>query len=149
MKNNEIADALSEIIEATINHFIDTDVYYYIAPYLSQKEIDKTCPFFADNRITLPDHEISSDDLKTIAYLSVFFRNRVAYNPKFIDHYLRSMGHIPYNENAMDIVCFEKTACGSETKNILYSEWVKIGTLYPSYYLYPSYDEYPTVTPEP
>ncbi len=135
MKNNDVLDALSEAIEKTILNFIDTDVYYFIAPYLSRKEISLDCPFFKDNRVsiqsevgfpdTLTDKQIS-DNLKTISWLSLFQRNRVAYNPKNIDYYLRTLGYIKYNESAMDILCFEDGECGNENKNITYEEWLSI-----------------------
>lgn len=153
MKNNEILDALSEAIENTIAKYIDTDVYYHIAPHLSSKEITKDCPFFEDNRITLSEEifdienntttypsedlypsedeypidvifrDYTSEELKTISYLGLFQRNRVAYNPKNIDFYLRTLGYLGYSESMMNILCFSGGECGSETENINYEEW--------------------------
>ncbi len=155
MKNDVVLDALSEAIEATINQFINKDVYYFIAPYLSSNQVNSDCPFFEDNRITLtegkgviyggffPDTTLYPDihlypskfdesdatysdvsgDLKTVSYLAPFQRARVAYNPKFIDHYLRTLGHIGYDESVMDILCYQKGKCGSDKDNLTYTEW--------------------------
>ena len=157
MKNDEVLDALSEAIENTINNFINTDIYYYIAPHLSKSTITKECPFFQDNRLTLstelvdplenidiypstqeypsdtlyPSNTVifrdyTSEELKTIAYLGLFQRNRVAYNPKNIDFYLRTLGYLAYDKSLMNILCFEGGECGNETKNIDYEEWTQL-----------------------
>jgi len=126
MKNNIVLDAISEAIEETIKHFIDIDVYYHIAPYLSTEIVDASCPFFADNRITIDENSTNSDDLKTISYLAPFQRSRVAYNPKNIDYYLRTLGHIKHSETASNILCFMDGECGNENRNITYEEWLKI-----------------------
>ena len=157
MKNNEVLDALSEAIENTINNFIDRDVYYFIAPYLSKKPIGMDCPFFGDNRISLtaeievlsgddmypsisgyPSNllypslglvgtapkQYTDDELRTISYLAPLQRSRVAYNPKNIDYYLRTLGNIKYSESAMNILCFNGGECGNENENITYEEWL-------------------------
>jgi len=121
-KNNDILDALSEVIEATINHFLDYDPHYHIAPYLSSREILRDTTFFQDNRITLSDYT-ASEDLKTMSYLAPFYRNRVAYNPKNIDFYLRSLGHLKYSEVGMKLICYEKALCGKEEGSISFEEW--------------------------
>ena len=122
-KNKDVLDALSEAIQETINHFLITDPHYNIAPYFYDGEIGTDCTFFADNRITLAEFN-SSDDLKTISYLAPFYRNRIAYNPKNMDFYLRCIGHLSYSESAMDIVCYDKSTCGEEANSILYKDWL-------------------------
>lgn len=134
-KNNSIYDAVSKSIEDTIEHFIDDDPYYYIAPYLSKKEIDKRCPFFTDNRITLPDIDLCSDDLRTMSHLATFHRNRIAYNPKSLDHYLRLLKHIDYDQNGFDILCYETLDCSTVSPpEITYEEWLLLSGDYVTTY---------------
>jgi hypothetical protein len=64
-----------------------------------------------------------SEDLKTMTYLSTFQRSRVAYNPKNIDFYLRTLGHITYSESAVNVVCFNEGSCGDENGQITFEEW--------------------------
>jgi len=123
LKNDDIYDALTEVINSTVEHFLGGDPYYPIAPYLCSGEIDSTCPFFDDNRITLSEKGLSSDELKTISHLSTFYRNRVAYNPVNIDRYLQVLGHITYSQSSMDILCFHQSSCGDVEGAITYEEW--------------------------
>lgn len=134
-KNSDIYDAISEAIDATVAHFVKEDPYYYIAPYLSQMEIGKDCPFFADNRITLIDTDIASEDLKTMSYLATFYRDKIAYSPKNIDYYLRALGHLSHNESGMDIVCYENVNCTDPLiTEIPYSEWLLLDGEYTTTY---------------
>ncbi|MFT7880442.1 MAG: hypothetical protein ABXS91_08620 [Sulfurimonas sp.] len=126
-KNNSIYDAVSKAIEATINHFIGNDPYFYIAPYFYTGEIDKSCPFFGDNRITFPNYDIPSDDLKTMSHLAPFYRNRIAHNPKNINYYLRALSYIGYGESGFDILCYEAIDCSAASpSHITYEEWLKL-----------------------
>jgi len=126
-KNSELYDAVAEAIDQTILHFMVQDPYYYIAPFFSAQEISKKCPFFVDNRITLPEFDISSDDLKTMSYLAPFYRNRIAYNPKNIDNYLKALGHLKHDESGMDIICYESIDCENPlTTYITYEEWLSL-----------------------
>ncbi|NOR58755.1 MAG: hypothetical protein GQ474_09565 [Sulfurimonas sp.] len=125
MKNSEIYDAVSEAVGKTIDHFLKDDPYYSIIPYLYDGEIDATCPFFEDNRITVSD-TLSSEDLKTMSYLAQRYRSRVAYNPKNIDYYMRALGHIDYSQSAMDMVCFPKAECGQLANTIKFQEWLAL-----------------------
>jgi len=107
MANYKVRNELRKILSETVEQTLSTDPYYYIAPYLYKGEIDKDCPFFKDNNITLPSKLLASEDLKTIAYLAKFYRNRLAYDPRNIDRYMWATGHIPYSKSSYDILCFE------------------------------------------
>ncbi len=70
--------------------------------------------------------QYTNDELRTISYLAPFQRSRVAYNPKNIDYYLRTLGHIEYSQSAMEILCFNGGECGNENENISYQEWLSL-----------------------
>lgn len=124
-KNNETLNAVSEALKKTIDHFLSADPFYYFAPYFFDGGIDKQCPFFRDNRVTLPLAQLSSSDLKTISYLAPFYRNRVAYNPKNIDYYLRATGWMKYDDTAMDIIVYRENMCGDPSGEIMYQKYLK------------------------
>lgn len=107
MPNYEVRNELRKILSEAVEETLSVDPYYYIAPYLHKGVIDKNCPFFKDNNITLPSKYIDSEDLKTISYLAKFYRNRLAYDPRNIDRYMWATGHIPYTKSSYDILCFE------------------------------------------
>lgn len=107
MPNYDVRNELRKILSETTEETLAVDPYYYIAPYLHKGHIDKNCPFFKDNDITLPSKHMDSEDLKTISYLSKFYRSRLAYDPKNIDRYMWATGHIPYTKSSYDILCFE------------------------------------------
>jgi len=135
---------IDKIIEEVISFFLfnlDLNVYYNVAPYLCEDVIfDPTCqdykikstmkdisksPYFPNNHITT-DEVTNLEDLRTVAHLSRFFKNRVAYNPKNIDRYLWSIGKMPYSETAFDIVCYNVCDCTNISKDIGYREWLKL-----------------------
>ncbi|MGW8169629.1 MAG: hypothetical protein ACWGHH_06460 [Sulfurovaceae bacterium] len=134
-KNNEILEAVSEHLKATLDYFKNIDVYYYIAPYLFRGDIDAACPYFQDNRITLNQSiQYTSDELKSISYLAKMYRNKIAYSPKNIDYYLQAIGYVKFNESAIDILCFETLDCATHTGEITYQEWLLLDDDYRTHY---------------
>ena len=118
MLNRDERNAVREALDLAVTHFLNEDPYYYVAPFLSEKEITKNCPFFENNGISLPPKVLTSEDLKTISYLAPFYRNRLAYDPKNIDRYLWATGHLDYSVSSFDLLCFEADPTWILTPNV-------------------------------
>lgn len=124
-KNDDVRTALSSILQETLEHFAKIDMFYYIAPYLHDGDINKEHPYFKNQRITLADINYTSDELKTIAYLAPQYRSRIAYNPANINKYLHCIGHLPQIQRGMDILCYEAIQCNDSFVNyITFEEWL-------------------------
>ena len=111
LKNNIYIDEIVRISELVIDKFKNEDIEFDIMPYLFKGSLSTKSAFFDDNNITLSNYT-SSEDLKTISHLAMFYKERVAYDPFNIVRYLRCIGHIGYDENPIEIGIYEKNHCG-------------------------------------
>ena len=111
LKNNIYIDEIVRISELVIDKFKNEDIEFDIMPYLFKGSLSTKSAFFDDNNITLSNYT-SSEDLKTISHLAMFYKERVAHDPFNIVRYLRCIGHIGYDENPMEIGIYEKNHCG-------------------------------------
>ena len=140
-KQHSLYNAIDTIIDEIIHEFLDIadlNPYFNIAPYFYENiTFNPTCedyqngstmldikdsPYFPNQNITIDGIE-DNEDLRTIAHLAKFHKDRIAYNPKNIDRYLWSIGQLPYSETAYDIVCYNVCDCDNVAKDIPYSLW--------------------------
>ena len=138
---HELYMRIDKIIDELIKQFLDVkelNPFWNVAPYFfetitfspscddyqngSSMLNIKDSPYFPDNNITIDEVE-DNEDLRTIAHLGKFFKNRVAYDPKNMDRYLWSLGILPYSETAFDVVCYSVCDCSDVSKDIPYSLW--------------------------
>ena len=106
---DKYTDNINTIINNTINNFIDIDYLYKVFPILSKKELTKDSIFFKDNKISLNTNlDLSQKELKTISYLSLFYKQKIKYNPKEIIRYLKFLGY-DANIDDVNIMVFDKS----------------------------------------
>lgn len=122
-KGDDILDAISEALEQTMNHFLDVDYYRQFAPWLFTGTITNTDRYFSDFRITAPSN-YSSDELKTLAWLAMFHKKRIAYNPKHFDYYLHALNRLSYSSSAITHRAWHKQSCPSQANSITFEEYL-------------------------
>lgn len=105
-KKNDILDKVNDYINKTIDFGIDDNVFTTLAPFLSDEDIDETSDFFKQYKIT-PNGGLNSDEYKTIAYLSLFYKEKIKYNIKEIERYVKFLGY-NFDENFISILCLDK-----------------------------------------
>ena len=140
-KEHQLYNEIDTIIDNIINEILTTpqlNPYYNFLPFFHEELIfDSECetyqnrsemldiknsPYFHDNHITIDGIE-DNEDLRTIAHLSKFHKDRVAYDPKNLDRYLWSIGKLDYDKTSFDIVCYNVCDCNNVAKDIPYSLW--------------------------
>jgi hypothetical protein len=128
-ENNSHIKELNTIIDKTISNFFPKTPHYHIFPYLWDDELQTDSDFFYDNQtplITTPGHVYESDDLKTISHLSLFHKNRIAYDPKSVNTMLRSTGLIQWHESVFSMGIYRKGHCGDSRYSISKEDYDKL-----------------------
>jgi len=117
--NNEIYKGINEIINSVIDNFFPKHPVYHIFPYFYNGSISTDSDFFHDNETPLSTTiTYSSDELKTISHLSLFHKNRIAYDPKSVDKMLQSTGLIPWTDTVFDMGIYRRGHCGDSRYSI-------------------------------
>jgi len=117
-------EEINTIIDSTINHFFPEHPVYHIFPYFYIGTITKDSDFFHDNETPLSDTlTYNSDDLKTISHLSLYHKNRIAYDPKSVDIMLRCTGKIAWHDSVFSMGIYRKGHCGDSRYSITSSAY--------------------------
>jgi hypothetical protein len=115
---------INRIIDKVINKFFPKNPIYHIFPTLYQGEVEEDSDFFHDNQTPLLEGQVtSSDDLKTIAHLSLFHKDRIAYNAKSLDIMLQCAGLMSWDETAFSMGIYRIGHCGDSRYSITADEY--------------------------
>ena len=100
-------DTVSDYIDDTIDKELGDDVLLELNPILSKYDLAYNDKYFKINKIS-PNANVSftSQELKTMAYLGSFYKERVKYNIGEIERYLSFLGY-DVEHRATDIQCFK------------------------------------------
>ena len=124
---NENLIEINRIIDKVIDNFFPKNPLYHIFPTLYQGEIKEDSDFFHDNQTPLLEGEVtSSDDLKTIAHLSLFHKDRIAYNAKSVDIMLQCSGLMAWDETAFTMGIYRIGHCGDSRYSITEAEYFNL-----------------------
>jgi len=104
---NYVVDKVNEFINNAIDEYITDDIYFSLVPILSKSnEIDENNEFFKTYNIT-PISGLNSEEYKTISYLALFYKEKIKYNVKDIEKYLKICGY-QVDDDFMTILCLNK-----------------------------------------
>jgi hypothetical protein len=125
--NSDLLIAINDVIDKTIDKFFPTHPIYHIMPYFWKGELKIDSDFFHDNQTPLSETlTYSSSDLKTISHLSLYHKNRIAYDPKSVDRMLQSTGLIKWNETVFSMGIYRVGHCGDSRYSISKEDYYKL-----------------------